>query len=87
MYEIERLFDELQSRLDFLRGGLVDNEAMRHELIVRPILTHPLVLGWAGQELIAQKTIDALQGWSCGRQVARSSQVEASRHSNRTVRV
>jgi hypothetical protein len=56
-YEVDSLFEELAKRLDFIQNSSYDNEAMRHELFVRPILTDPLILGWAGPELVEQETI------------------------------
>jgi len=50
-------FDELQRRLDKLNESDTDNEAMRHDLIVRPLLTHPLTLGWGETEVQSQQTI------------------------------
>ncbi len=53
---MKRFFERLERTLDRLKGqGLVDNEAMRHDLIIRPLLKD--VLGWNDHELHAQQTV------------------------------
>ena len=56
-YELGQFFDELKRNLECL-GQAQDNEATRHDLLVRPILTHPSVLGWHAPEVIPQHNID-----------------------------
>lgn len=55
---IDRFFDNLKKHLDAICNSQVDNEAMRHDLLIRPIITSPLVLGWNCEEVIAQSTVD-----------------------------
>lgn len=54
--EIDRFFDSRARNLTLLRED-ADNEAMRHDLIVRPVLTSPYALGWHGAEVVPQKNI------------------------------
>jgi len=40
--ELQLLFDGIRTALDAIRGTTRDNEAMRHDLSVRPILANAL---------------------------------------------
>lgn len=58
MNETDRFFDKLQERLDFLLGNPDnDNEATRHDQLIYPMLTSPLILGWQSGDICSQKTI------------------------------
>lgn len=53
-----RFFDELERTLDSLNEDPSrDNEAMRHDLVVRPLLTSVFGLGWHSTELVSQAPI------------------------------
>ena len=55
---VDNEFDELRYRLDDLeRNPSHDNEATRHDRIVIPFLTNPLLLGWDHIDLVAQASI------------------------------
>ncbi len=55
---VETAFDELKRRLDALvQNPSHDNEATRHDRLVVPFLTNPLLLGWDLDDLVAQATI------------------------------
>ncbi len=51
--ELEKLFTELQRQADRI-FSFEDNEAIRHDLLIRPILTHPMALGWEQGETLSQ---------------------------------
>ncbi|MBS1768622.1 MAG: hypothetical protein JSS77_03080 [Acidobacteria bacterium] len=58
MNETDRFFDELQSRLDILLTNPGDdNEATRHDQLIYPMLTSPLILDWHSSDICSQKTI------------------------------
>jgi hypothetical protein len=51
--QLDDFFTDLQRRAE---GALAvaDNEAIRHDLLVRPLLTNPLALGWEEGEVLSQ---------------------------------
>lgn len=51
---IVNFFDSLKRSLNQLQESGFDNESMRHELIIRPIIVSPLILGWESKEVISQ---------------------------------
>ena len=55
---LDAFFDKLQKQLEALKSSGIDNEAMRHDLIIRPFLTNQLGLGWKRTEIQAQQTIE-----------------------------
>lgn len=55
---LNAIFDELDRRLtDLYDRPSRDNEAARHDRLILPILTHPLLLGWDHVDLIAQANV------------------------------
>lgn len=53
--ERDILFEQLERRLQgLLESG--DGEAMRHDLLIRPLLIDPNGLGWAPNEVLSQQT-------------------------------
>lgn len=50
------LFEELRRRIDTI-SEVHDNEAMRHDLIIYPLLTSPYGLEWDGCEVVPQKNL------------------------------
>ncbi len=55
---VDAVFDELKRRLDDLVCHPEhDNEATRHDRLIVPILTHPLIFGWDCKDLVAQASI------------------------------
>lgn len=58
---IDGFFDKLKKHLDIINNSNVDNEAMRHDLLIRPIITSTQMLGWNCGEVISQSTIDVPQ--------------------------
>ncbi len=56
--EIDIFFSYLEKQIEKLnKNNYIDNEAMRHDLIIRPLLSSPITLGWEGTELISQNNI------------------------------
>ncbi|KAF0221126.1 MAG: hypothetical protein FD174_624 [Geobacteraceae bacterium] len=53
---LDQLFDTIKSHLERLSAGH-DSEAMRHDLIIHPLLTSPLALGWDPPEIVSQKSV------------------------------
>jgi len=51
--QLDKFFNELQRIAERLMST-EDNEAIRHDLLVRPILTSPLGLGWEAGEVLSQ---------------------------------
>ena len=51
--KLNKFFDELQRISERIHSG-EDNEAIRHDLLVRPILTSPFGLGWEEGEVLSQ---------------------------------
>lgn len=51
-----KFFEGLKRMLDLIHLGH-DNEALRHDLIIYPMLTSPYGLGWFGNELIPQQSL------------------------------
>ena len=65
--EQDRFFAQLESVLHRLStDGSIDNESVRHDLLIRPMLCSPVTLGWAGHEVLPQRSI------AVGPQVQRS---------------
>lgn len=55
---VETAFDDLKRRLEALvQNPGHDNEATRHDRLIVPFLTHPLLLGWDLNDLVGQATI------------------------------
>lgn len=58
MDEITKVFDVLKRRRDWLEDNQpIDNEAVRHDQLVLPVLSSPLILGWDYRDLLAQQSI------------------------------
>jgi len=56
--DISAAFDDLKRRSDaLLLKPEHDNEATRHDRLVVPVLTHPLLLGWDLNDLVGQASI------------------------------
>ncbi len=51
--QLDNFFSELQRCADHILT-VADNEAIRHDLLVRPLLTSPLALGWEAGEVLSQ---------------------------------
>lgn len=57
--DIDNFFDCIQRNIENLHNKPeIDNEAMRHDLIIRPILTNAITLGWQETEIQSQQSID-----------------------------
>ncbi|GAA5511174.1 hypothetical protein [Novipirellula caenicola] len=55
---LDAVFDDLKRRLDALgKNPAHDNEATRHDRLIVPVLTHPLLLGWDLNDLVGQASI------------------------------
>ena len=58
MDEITKVFDTLRRTRDWLEDNqTIDNEAVRHDQLVLPVLSSPLILGWDHKDLLAQQCI------------------------------
>ena len=56
--DISAAFDDLKRRSEaLLLSPEHDNEATRHDRLVVPVLTHPLLLGWDLNDLVGQASI------------------------------
>ena len=56
--DLEKVFDDLKRQADFLNNNPDrDNESQRHDTLVYPILTHPLLLGWDKIDIIPQSAL------------------------------
>ncbi|MEQ9263133.1 MAG: hypothetical protein RLP14_08235 [Owenweeksia sp.] len=53
-----RFFDGIKKKLEYLQVKECTNEAIMHDLVVRPILIHPEILQWDSLEVLSQQEIN-----------------------------
>jgi len=54
-------FDDLKSKIEYLKENKLLNEATIHDIIIRPILINPNLLGWDSLEVLSQQEIPISQ--------------------------
>ena len=54
---MHNFFDDLKSKIEYLKENKLVNEATVHDIIIRPILINPNLLGWDSLEVLSQQEI------------------------------